>query len=177
MGKAVFPPCCLTWGQTMLEAMKVMATPFKRSRAHTATPSAPDPAAGHHQYTPLPETPGHSLASLGQYLVGSLFLSSGSWHIQGFVCFLQESVFPVLCKFWWLYGGVNGNLLKKGLCYTQVCCTQSPDPCAMPLLTRISARDTQILKAGLIQSLWYLLVHTRFCLSPLRISGGCGVWF
>ena len=34
-------------------------------------------------------------------------------------------------------------------------------------------------KAGLAQSLWILwvLVHTRFCLSPLSVSGGYGVWF
>ena len=31
--------------------------------------------------------------------------------------------FPVLCKFWWLYGGVNGDLLQEGLCHTQVYCT------------------------------------------------------
>ena len=29
----------------------------------------------------------------------------------GFLCALQESVSPVLCKFWRLYGGVNGNFL------------------------------------------------------------------
>ena len=28
--------------------------------------------------------------------------------------------FPVLCKFWQLYGGVNGDLLQEGLCHTQV---------------------------------------------------------
>ena len=33
--------------------------------------------------------------------------------------------FPVLCKFWLLYGGVNGGLLREGLCDTPVCCTQS----------------------------------------------------
>ena len=32
-------------------------------------------------------------------------------------------------------------------------------------------------KAGLAQSLWGLLVHTTFCLSPPSISGGYGVWF
>ena len=37
--------------------------------------SAPSPAAGHHQPTPLLETPGHSQASLGQSPVGSLLLS------------------------------------------------------------------------------------------------------
>ena len=75
-----------------------------------------------------PESSGHSQASLGQSLVGSLPLSPGSWCAQGFVCAHQESVSPVLCNFWWLYGGVNGNLLQEGLCHTQVCCTQSPCP-------------------------------------------------
>ena len=96
----------------MVEVMKIMVTSFKRSHAHTATLSAPNPAAGHLQPTPLLETPGHSWASLGQSLVGSLLLSPGSWCAQGFVCALQDSVSPMLCKFWWLYAGVNGNLLQ-----------------------------------------------------------------
>ena len=29
----------------------------------------------------------------------------------------QESVSPFLCKFWKLYGGVNGNLLSEELCH------------------------------------------------------------
>ena len=29
-------PCCLTWGQTMVEVMKITANFFKRSHAHTA---------------------------------------------------------------------------------------------------------------------------------------------
>ena len=99
----------------MVEGMKLMVTSFKRSHAHTATLSAPNPAAGHHQPTPLLETPGHSWASLGQSLVGSLLLSPVSWCTQGFVCALQESVSPVLCKFWQLYGGDNGDLLQEGL--------------------------------------------------------------
>ena len=39
--------------------------------------------------------------------------------------------FPRLCKFWQLYGGVNGDLLQEGLCHTEVCCTQSPTPAAV----------------------------------------------
>ena len=54
--------------------------------------SAPNPAAGHSWPMPLPETPRHSWASLGQPLVGSLFLSPRSWCTEGFVCALQESV-------------------------------------------------------------------------------------
>ena len=85
MGRAVFPPCCLIWGQTMVEVMKIM-TFFKRSHARTAL-SAPNPAA--RLYRP---TPRHSRASLAQSLMGSLLLSPGSWCTQGFVCALQESV-------------------------------------------------------------------------------------
>ena len=62
--------------------------------------------------------------------------------------------FPVLCKFWQLYGGVNGAFLQEGLCHTQVCCTQSPCSCSHPLLTCTSTGDSQ----------------TQFCLSL------CGVW-
>ena len=94
----------------MVEVMKTMVASFKRFRDGTATLSPPDPAAGHCRPTPLPETPGHSRASLGRSLVGSLLLSPGSWCAQDSVCALQESVSPVLCKFWWLYGGVNGQL-------------------------------------------------------------------
>ena len=114
---------------------------FKTYHVCTATLRAPNPVAGHHQCMPLPETPGPSRASLRQSLVGSLLLSPGSWCTQGSVCALQEPVSPVLCKFWWPYGGVNGDLLQEGLCHTQVCCIQSPCPCSRPLLTRTSAGD------------------------------------
>ena len=151
-----------------------MVTSLKMSHSHTATLSAYDPEAGHHQPTLPPEILGHSWACLGQFLVGSLLLSPGSWCAQGFVCTLRESVSPVLWKFWWFYGGVNGNLLQEGLCHTQVCCTQSPCPFSRPLLIHNSTEDTQTL-AGLAQTLWGPLVSTRFCLSPLSISGRYGV--
>ena len=67
----------------MVEVMKIMVTSFKRSHAGTATLSAPNPGpAGHHRLTLPSETPGHSWASLGQSLVVSLLLSSGSWYTQ-----------------------------------------------------------------------------------------------
>ena len=96
MGGAVFPPSCLTWGQTMVEVMKKMEASSQRSHARTAELSALDCAAGHHWHTPLLETPGHSRASLGQSLVGSLILSPGSWCTQGFVC-ASKSLFPWSC--------------------------------------------------------------------------------
>ena len=84
----------------MVEVMKIVVTSFKRSHAHTAKLSAFDPAAGHCRPMPPSETHGHSQTSLVQSLVGTLLLlSPGSSSAQGFVCVLQESVSPVLCKF------------------------------------------------------------------------------
>ena len=139
----MFPPFCLTWGQTMVEVTKIMVTSFKRSHAGTAALSTPSPAADHCQPTPPLEAPGHWWASLGQSLMAYLLPSPGSWCTQCFVCALQESISPVLCKFWWLYGGINGDLLQEGLCHTPVCCTQSSCPWGRPLLTYSSTGDIQ----------------------------------
>ena len=119
-----------------------------------------------------PETPGHSWASLGQSLVGSLLLSPGSWYTQAFVCTLQESVSPGLFKFCWLYRGLNGDL-QEGLCHTQFYCTQSPCLCSSPLLTHTSEGDTQT-------HFWLSLLGSlgpgahKVCLSPLSVSGRYG---
>ena len=80
----------------------VMATSFRRLRPHGAPPrtaavGVPDPEAGLSQPTSPPETPGHAQASLDRSLVGSLLLSPGSWCTKGFVCALQESLFPQSC--------------------------------------------------------------------------------
>ena len=78
---------------------------------------------------PPPKILRHSWASLNQSLVGSLLLSPECCCAQGFVCVFKECVSPVLCKFWLLYGGVNGDLLQECLCHSQVGYTQSPCPC------------------------------------------------
>jgi len=52
--------------------------------------------------TPPPETPGHLQVNLDQSLVGSLLLSSGSWHTQGSVCPLPvhfSSLIPRMSTF------------------------------------------------------------------------------
>ena len=112
-----------------------MATSSKRAYAipNSAVSRAPVHVAKHHQPTPMPETPGHSQASLGQSLVGSLLLSPGSWCAQDFVYAFQE------VALWW----GNGDLLQEGLCHTQVYCSQSLCLCSSPLLTSTSAGDTQ----------------------------------
>ena len=139
-GWCCVPSLLFTWSQNMVEVMKIMETSFKRSHACTAILSAPNPAAGHDQPMPLLETPGDSQACLCQSLVGSLLLSPGSWCTSFCLC-PPRVYFPVLCKFWQLCDGVNGDFLQEGLCHTQICCTQSP--CGRPLLTHTSTGDTQ----------------------------------
>ena len=81
---------------TMVGVMVAMTASSKRTYDRLLHS---DPTAGHCRLTPLPETPGHSQASLAQSLVGKLLLSPGSWYTQGFVCALQVSISPVLWKF------------------------------------------------------------------------------
>ena len=85
-GESCLPSLLFTWGQTMVEVMKIMVTSFKRSRACTAILRDPNPAAGHHRPMPLLETPGYSQASLSQSLVRSLLLSPGSWCTRFCLC-------------------------------------------------------------------------------------------
>ena len=49
--------------------------------------------------------------------------------------------FPVLCKFWQLYCGVNGDLLQEGLCHTKSAAPRAPVPVAK--LTHTSTGDAQ----------------------------------
>ena len=80
----------------MLEVMKTMLTPFKRSHACPATLSVPNPGAGHHQPTSPVETPGHSWACLGRLLWGHCpFLLGPGAHKILFVP--SKSLFPQSC--------------------------------------------------------------------------------
>ena len=79
---------------TMVEVMKIMVTSFKRSRACTATLSAPNPAAGHRRPMLPLETPGHSRASRVSLLWGHF---SFSWVLVHKVLFVpSKSLFPSL---------------------------------------------------------------------------------
>ena len=161
MGRAVFPPCCFIWGQTMVEVMKIMLTSFNRCHASTAALS--DPAL--QQATTNPRLCRRLLATPGQVRVSPLW---------GHCCFLlgpgahrfclcpSRVCFPVLCKFCWLYCGVDGDLLQEGLCHTWVYCTQSPCPLKNTVLA---------------QSLWglWVLVHTRFVWALRASLSGIGL--
>ena len=75
----------------MMEVVKIMATSFKRSHAHSTVLSAPNPAAGHCLPTPPLETPGHSQASLGQPCVVTAPFSWVPVHTGFCLC---KSLFP-----------------------------------------------------------------------------------
>ena len=137
--------------------MKVMVTSFKRSHACTATLSALQ------QATTDPRLRQRLLDTHGQVWVSLLwshcsFLLGPGAHKVLFVP--TKSLFPRLCKFWHLYGGVNDDLLQEGLCYTQVCCTQSPCTCGSPPLTHAPQEMLTVLSLSL-RGLW-VLVCTRF---------------
>ena len=136
-----------TWGQTMVEVMKLTMTAFKRSHACAVILSAPNPTAGHHQPMPLPETP-DTQRQVWISLLWALLPSPELWHTRFHLC-PPRVYFLVPCKFWQLCGRVNGDLLQEGLCRIQACCTLSPRPYNTPLLTHTSTRDAQ----------------TQFCLS------------
>ena len=174
MGGAVFPSCCLTWGQTMMDVMMIMATFFKRPRACIAPLGAPDSAGGHRWPTPPPETPGHSRASLGQSFVESLLLSPGSCCAQSLICALQESVSPVLCNFWWLCGGVNGDLLRRAYAIRRSAAPRAPAPAAGRCWP-IPPQDTLKHSSGSVSVGSLGLGVHKVCLSPLSISGSYGI--
>ena len=114
----------------MVEVMKIMATSFKRSHACTATLSAPNRAAGHHQPMPLPETPENSQASLNQSLMGSQLLSPGSWCTKGSACVLAESV-SQSCASSGSSMVVNGDLLQEGCSIPRSTAPRAPAPAAV----------------------------------------------
>ena len=113
---------------------------------------------------PMPslETPRHSQASLGQS-VGSVLLSSVYWCTRFCLCPLRI-YFPVLCKLWQLYDGVNGDLFQEGLCHTQGCCTQNPCTCGIEQSTADPYLHRRWSHTVLSQSLWgpWVVVCTRF---------------
>ena len=145
-GWGCVPSLLFTWGQTMVEVMKI---PCRHCYSQCPQPCSSPPLI-------------HTSARDSWTLTGkSGSVSCGitapvSWVlVHTRVCLCPPRVSPVLCKFWWLYSAVNGALFQEGLCHIHVCRTQSSCPCGSPLLTSTSIGDTQ----------------TQFCLSLCVVSG------
>ena len=114
----------------MVEVMKIMVTSFKGSLACIATLSVPNPAAGHCQPMPLLETAGHSQASLGQSLVGSLLLSPRSWCRRFCLC-PPRVYFPVLCKSSSSMVGLMATSSKRANAIPRSAAPRAPVPAAV----------------------------------------------
>ena len=128
-----------------VEVMKITVTSFKRSRACTAALGASDPAAGHCQPMPLPDTPRHSQASQGQSLwVHCSFLLGPDVPKVLFVP--SKSLFPQSCV---SSGSSVVELMatssKRVYATPRSAAPRAPAPCGRPLLSCASAGDTQIL--------------------------------
>ena len=176
MGGAVFPPCYLTWGQTMVEVMNIMSTSFKRSHAHTATLSAPNPAAGHCWSMPSPETPRH----LGQVWISLLwghcsFLLGPGAHKVLFVP--SKSLFSQSCvSFGSSMVGLMATFPKRAYAIPRFTASRASATAAGHCLP-IPPQETFKHSSGSV-SVWSLGPDAhKVCLSPPNISGGRGVWF
>ena len=155
---------------------------------------------GHCLPMPPPETPESPVGKSASVYCG--VTAPFSWALvctRFCLCPPKSLVSPVLCKFWQLYGGVNGNLPQEDSRHTQGCCTQSPCPCSRPLLTCTVTGDTQTqlwlslcgvsgsCYAGLVEPsehLWLVKDLIPYMISPLLPSCcgfsfdlGCGVSF
>ena len=129
MGMAVFPPCCLIWGQNMVEVVKIMGTSFKRSHASTATLSAPNPEGGHCWPRPLSRLlDTHGIVWVSFYWGHFSFLLGPGAHKVLFVP--SKSLFPQSCV---SSGGAMVGLMA----------TSSNRAYALPRLSCTSTGDMQ----------------------------------
>ena len=177
MGGAVFSSCCLTWGQTMLEVMKIMGPPSKgpvhalhHSVVWTLHQATADPGLRwrlldpHGQVWVIPLW-GHCSFLLGPGAHKVLFVPSKSLFHQFFVNYGESMV------------GLMATSSRRAYAIPRSAVPRAPSLAAghsWPIPLQETLKPS---KAGLAQSLWSLLVCIRFCLSPLSISGGYRVWF
>ena len=135
----------------LVEVLRIMVTSFKRSHdalLHSVPRPRSRPLSTHaptrRSWTLMGRSGSVSCGSLAPF----------SWvlvHIRSRLC-PPRVYFPVLCKFWQIYGTVNGDFLQEDLCHTH---TQSPCSCGRTLPTRTSTGDAQ----------------TQFCLSLCGVPG------
>ena len=142
-------------------------TSLKRSHACSATPSSPNPAAGHHQPTPSLETPGHPQARL---LWGhcSFLLGPGE---EGSVMPPQESISQSYVS---SGSSMVGSIATSSKRTYAIPTPRAPVPVAdhrqpVPLQQMLKDSSISVSVGSLGPG-----AH-KVCFSPLSISGGNGV--
>ena len=121
------------------------------------------------------ETPGHSLESLGQSLVGSLLLSAGHWCTRCSVCALQESISQSCVLSGRSVVGLMATSSKRAYAIPKSAAPRAPAPAAVhcwPVPPQETLKHSSV---SVSVGLWGL-VHTRF-VCALSVSGRDGVWF
>ena len=106
-GWACVPSLLFTWGQTVLEVVKILATSFKgpmdvllHSVPLTVQQDTTDPCV-HQRLLDTPMSVSYGITAPFTWVL-----------VHRRFCLCPARVyFPVLCKFWQLNGGVNGNFL------------------------------------------------------------------
>ena len=157
----------------MVEVMRKMATSFKGA-LHARLSQCPRPCSR----PPLTHaSTGDSWTTLGQSLVGSLLLSPGSWCTQGSVCALQESVSPVLYKFWQLCGGLMVTSSKRAYAIPRSSAPKAPAPAAAVHCELIAPQETPKHSSVSVSAGSLGPGAHKLCLSSPSVSGKYGVWF
>ena len=142
---------------------------FQKVSACTAALSSPHIAAGHYQPMPLPGTLGHSLACLGQSLGGG-GTATFSWvlvHTRFYLC-PPKVCFPNPV---WVLVGLMETSSKRASATARSAAPRAPASAAGHCWLLPPQDILKYSRADLAQSLWGILVCTRFCLSFPRISG------
>ena len=154
----------------MMEVMKTMTTSFKRR--HSVPPTRQQATSTPHLWQRLLDTHGQV------WVVSCGVTAPFSWVLlhTRFACALQESVSPVLCKFCWLYDGVNGDLLQEAYATLRSAAPRAPAPAAghcwqVPSQETVKHSSVSVSVGSLSPG-----VHKVY-FSLLSISGRCGVWF
>ena len=174
MCRAVFPLCCLTWGQTMVEVMNIIVT-SKRFHAllHSVPPMLYQATANPHLHQRLLDTHGQVWVSL---LWGhSSFLLGPGGHNIFFVT--SKSLFPQSCV---SSGGSMMGLMvissKRAYAIPKSAVPRAPSP-EVSHCWPIPPQDTLKHSSDSV-SLGSLGPGAhKVCLSPLSVSGGLEVWF
>ena len=158
----------------MVAVMKLMATSFRRSHARTAALSAPDlqqATSNPHHWWRLLDTHRQVWVSL---LWGHCsFVRGPGAHKVLFVS--SKSLFPQSCvSFGSSIVGLMTTSSKSSYATCRTASPRAPAPESGHCWPGSPQETLKHSKAGLTQSLWGLLVHTRVCLSPPSISVGMG---
>ena len=169
MGGAVFPPCCLSWGQTLVEVMKIMVTSFKRSHAALTLQQATNP----YLHQKLLDT--HRQVWLSLLWDHCSFLLGPGAHKVLFVP--SKNLFPQSCV---SSGSSTVGLMvtssKRAYAIPRSAAPRAPAPVAghcwpVPLQEMLRHSSGSVSVGPLVSG-----VH-RVWLSPPSISGRHGVWF